>query len=566
MALTMSLLAVCVAGIGASSTRASEVVPTICPQKPPSSESVSPTEICYYLPEIELSPRSGTVAVNQTFSFTLEVRYAEYGCSKTGSWGGTITTDASGHFGPQSFTVGPFGSTGTYTFGVSCGGRGGTNWDNVVVTVVSGGGGDPGSGGGPSCTENLTSQTHATFVAMSGVPASIPAGGAFTANVTFQNTGSCTWTAANGYRLGSQNPENNTTWGTSRIYLGASEAIAPGQSKTFVINAYAPATAGSYGWGWRMVREGINWMGTPTNGSFTTISVTGSVPPQPSGSAPVGVVDEVDLNGIVSGWTCDADSYGTGLTVSFFVDGAFVASATANLTRSDASGSCAGTTAHGFSYSLPLSYFNGVQHSVTVYGANVGLGSNAALSGSPKSFLLSTSGVTAWADGWTEDTYDSSGNLISHRSGTWATQPYADLSDTRMLQGLGSGCRTVKPFEEGHSSIFKTLVYKFYQAKHWCWNYPNIVTTPCSANPIKCLFFTDDISDVAKTENYQGVQTRIGYYYTWAGSNKGGHYSKLVGKFDNCILKYGCIGSSYPWVEIFVNGNGRWRFNKGGGA
>ena len=157
---------------------------------------------------------------------------------------------------------------------------GGTNPGSTTVTVTAPGGGGPGSGGGSSCTENLTSQIHATFVSMSGVPASITAGGSFAASVTFQNTGACTWTAANGYRLGSQNPENNTTWGTSRGYSTASDAIAPGQSKTFTINAVAPSTAGTYGWGWRMVREGINWLGTPTNGSFTSISVTGSVPPQ----------------------------------------------------------------------------------------------------------------------------------------------------------------------------------------------------------------------------------------------------------------------------------------------
>jgi hypothetical protein len=283
MALAVALLVMWIAGTGAAPTFASARVraPSVCPVKG-TTEGPAASTTCYYAPEVYLTPSSGTVAVNQTFTFTLEVWYAEYGCTKDGAWSGTISTDSAGHYGPQSITVGPFASAGTYTYGLSCGGRGGTNPGSTVVTVTPAGGGDPGSGGGPGCTENLTSQIHATFVSMSGVPASITAGGSFTALVTFQNTGACTWTAANGYRLGSQNPENNTTWGTSRAYLGASEAIGPGQSKTFTINAVAPATAGTYGWGWRMVREGINWMGTPTNATFTSISVTGSVPPQPS--------------------------------------------------------------------------------------------------------------------------------------------------------------------------------------------------------------------------------------------------------------------------------------------
>jgi hypothetical protein len=220
------------------------------------------------------------VAVNQTFTFRLEVRYAEYGCTKSGAWSGSIGTDSSGHFGPQSITVGPFGSAGTYAYGLSCGGLGGTTAGSATVTVTAPGGGGSGSGGGSGCTENLTSQIHATYSSQTGVPATAASGQAFTANITFQNTGACTWTAANGYLLGSQNPENNTTWGTSRLYLGAGEAIGPGQSKTFTFTAVAPSAPGSYGWGWRMVREGINWMGTPTNGTFTTITV-GSPPPSP---------------------------------------------------------------------------------------------------------------------------------------------------------------------------------------------------------------------------------------------------------------------------------------------
>jgi hypothetical protein len=365
MALVVSLLVVCVTGgasPASSGNEASARLATICPQiasngEPLGHKRTNAAATCYYLPEIVFTPSSGTVAVNQTFTFNLEVRYSEYGCSKNGSWSGSLATDSTGHFGPQSFTVGPFTSTGTYSFGVSCGGLGGTGVGNTTVTVVSAGGGDPGSGGGSSCTENLTSQIHAAFVSMSGVPTTINAGTSFTASVTFKNTGACTWTAANGYRLGSQNPENNTTWGPSRAYLSASDAIAPNQSKTFTINAVAPSTAGTYGWGWRMVREGINWMGTPTNASFTSISVTGSVPPQ-GGSSPVGAVADVDLNGVASGWTCDSDNYNLSLSVRFYVDGAPVDSAVANAARSDISSQCGGSSAHGFSYSLPLSFWD----------------------------------------------------------------------------------------------------------------------------------------------------------------------------------------------------------------
>jgi len=182
-ALLVSLLVLCVTG-GASSAsggNGASAPSTICPQiasngEPLTDKRTDATATCYYLPEIVFTPSSGTVAVNQTFTFNLEVWYSEYGCSKNGSWSGNLATDSAGHFGPQSFTVGPFTSTGTYSFGVSCGGLGGTGVGNTNVTVVSAGGGDPGSGGGSSCTENLTSQIHATFMSMSGVPSTINAG------------------------------------------------------------------------------------------------------------------------------------------------------------------------------------------------------------------------------------------------------------------------------------------------------------------------------------------------------------------------------------------------------
>ena len=110
---------VVVMAVGASPTIAGNA-PAICPQSVGTAEAdggTGPDTTCYYLPEIYFSPTSGTVAVNQTFTFSLEVWYAEYGCTKSGSWSGSISTDSSGHYGPQSITVGPFGSTGTYTFG-----------------------------------------------------------------------------------------------------------------------------------------------------------------------------------------------------------------------------------------------------------------------------------------------------------------------------------------------------------------------------------------------------------------------------------------------------------------
>lgn len=80
--------------------------------------------------------------------------------------------------------------------------------------------------------------------------------------VTATNTGSTTWTPELGYRLGSQAPQDNTTWGTGRVELPG--PVDPQGSVSFAFEATAPATAGSYAFCWQMVREGVRWFGTPS--------------------------------------------------------------------------------------------------------------------------------------------------------------------------------------------------------------------------------------------------------------------------------------------------------------
>jgi len=111
----------------------------------------------------------------------------------------------------------------------------------------------------------------AAYVSMSGVPSSVARGASFTVTLTMRNTGSETWRESTRHRLGSQSPQDNLTWGTGRILLGASEAIASGQQATFRAQLRAPPTAGSYGFQWRMVEDGVAWFGSATPGRTITV-------------------------------------------------------------------------------------------------------------------------------------------------------------------------------------------------------------------------------------------------------------------------------------------------------
>jgi hypothetical protein len=104
------------------------------------------------------------------------------------------------------------------------------------------------------------------------VPTSMTAGQTYSVSVSMTNNGTSTWTAAANYKLGSQNPQDNSTWGTPRVLLASGDAIAPNQTKTFTYDVKAPATAGSYNFQWRMVRESVQWFGAFTGNVAVQVS------------------------------------------------------------------------------------------------------------------------------------------------------------------------------------------------------------------------------------------------------------------------------------------------------
>jgi hypothetical protein len=85
--------------------------------------------------------------------------------------------------------------------------------------------------------------------------------------VTFLNTGDTTWRrfgALGGYKLGSQSPQDNLTWGLGRVPMPTTRETPPGELMTFAFNITAPLVPGTYLFQWRMVLEGVHWFGELT--------------------------------------------------------------------------------------------------------------------------------------------------------------------------------------------------------------------------------------------------------------------------------------------------------------
>jgi subtilisin family serine protease len=113
---------------------------------------------------------------------------------------------------------------------------------NIPITVVS-----------PSNQAEFVSQN---------VKSVMTAGEFTTVSITMKNTGNTTWSTGSNFWLGSQNPQDNTTWGFNRVVLP--NPVPPGTTVTFTFDVFAPATKGTFNFQWRMVQDGVEWFGPLT--------------------------------------------------------------------------------------------------------------------------------------------------------------------------------------------------------------------------------------------------------------------------------------------------------------
>jgi hypothetical protein len=104
------------------------------------------------------------------------------------------------------------------------------------------------------------------------VPTTMIAGQTYGVTITMRNTGTSAWTSGAGYRLGSQNPANNSTWGLNRVDCAS---VPPDTDTTFIFNVTAPATVGTYNFQWQMLQEGVGFFGAMTTNVQVVVTTEG---------------------------------------------------------------------------------------------------------------------------------------------------------------------------------------------------------------------------------------------------------------------------------------------------
>ena len=122
---------------------------------------------------------------------------------------------------------------------------------------------------------NATTGNAALFLSQS-VPATMLPGSAQSVSVQMLNTGSNTWRQAGGYKLGSQAPANNLTWGLAEVNLPGD--VAPGSAVTFNFVVTAPGIAATTDFQWQMFQQGVGAFGEQTPRLPIPVNIPAPVP------------------------------------------------------------------------------------------------------------------------------------------------------------------------------------------------------------------------------------------------------------------------------------------------
>lgn len=117
---------------------------------------------------------------------------------------------------------------------------------NVAVSVTGGGG-----GGG----------LNAQFISQN-MPVSLNPGQNTVVTIQMKNNGTLAWSNTTDYKLGSQNPANNTTWGLNRVTMPKWAPV--GMTVVFQFAIRAPSTPGVYNFQWQMWNSTSGFFGALT--------------------------------------------------------------------------------------------------------------------------------------------------------------------------------------------------------------------------------------------------------------------------------------------------------------
>ena len=124
-----------------------------------------------------------------------------------------------------------------------------------------------------------TPGTDDAVIVSRDLPPTLACGASYHASVQVKNTGTATWTRADGFKLGAVDDSDPFFGPDPRVWLPDPASVAPGGSYTFQMLLVAPTLPGSYLTDWRMVHEGVRWFGETATQSVTVECLDAGAPP-----------------------------------------------------------------------------------------------------------------------------------------------------------------------------------------------------------------------------------------------------------------------------------------------
>lgn len=116
-----------------------------------------------------------------------------------------------------------------------------------------------------------------------------------------------------------------------------------------------------------------------------------------------------------------------------------------------------------------------------------------------------------------------------------------------------SGCIGIRLTNSGYSAVFGSVLFRYRTLTSWCWNR--------TQGRVSSIGASWDIIDVSSQMYWRGEVNNALGFYTWrAGYGQSGYRHYRQGSFENCVLKYGCIGRWYPSNDIRVHSDGTYAY------
>jgi hypothetical protein len=186
------------------------------------------------------------------FGSTTATRHGGYDFNSIMHYGPTQFSSTGGHTIEPNLNTYP-GARKWYS-GASC-----TDSSILVKPMGCRTGFSAGDNAGINAMYGASASANARFIGYQNLPTTMKVGQYYTVTVVMENNGGVTWDPALGYKLGSQNAQDNTTWGFNRAALPG--VIPPTHWAYISFTVRAPSTAGTYNFQWKMLRENVAWFG-----------------------------------------------------------------------------------------------------------------------------------------------------------------------------------------------------------------------------------------------------------------------------------------------------------------